>query len=161
VELLRDLDREQAAARPESPEVLRSTLQLLLAEVLRAMPDPAARPEPAAGFVPEALAFIQRRALEPISLREVAAAVGRAPAHVAATVKRHTGHTVGAWITSVRLAEAASRLVHTDAAVAEIAERVGWRDPTHFIRRFRRTFGLTPAAWRREQRRGHPGSRRR
>ena len=63
--------------------------------------------------------------------------------------------------TSVRLAEAASRLVHTDAAVAEIAEHVGWRDPTHFIRRFRRASGLTPAAWRREHRRGHRGSRRR
>jgi AraC-like DNA-binding protein len=161
VQLCRDLDEEQAAAGPESPEVLRSMLQLLLAEVHRAMPASAARREPSTGFVPEVLTFIQRRALEPISLREVAAAVGRAPAHVAATVKRDTGHTVGAWITSVRLAEATSRLVHTDASVGQIAEHVGWRDQTHFIRRFRRAFGLTPAAWRREHRRGHPGPRRR
>lgn len=158
VQLFRDLDQEQAAALPESPELLRSTLQLLLAEVHRAMPG-AARPGASTrpGFVPEVLAFIQRRALEPISLRDVAAAVGRAPAHVAATVKRHTGHTVGAWIGSVRLAEATSRLVHTDASVAEIAERVGWQDQTHFIRRFRRAFGVTPAAWRRDQRNGHRG----
>lgn len=152
--LYRDLELEQAAALPESPELLRSLLEVLLAEVHRAMPAPAA-PEAPAGFVPEVLAFIQRRALEPISLRDVAAAVGRAPAHVAATVRRRTGHTVGAWIASVRLAEAASRLVHTDASVAEIAGRVGWQDQTHFIRRFRRAFGATPAAWRRAHRAPH------
>lgn len=158
LQLYRDLDLEQAAALPESPELLRSMLLVLLAEVHRAMPAATAQPERAPGLVPEVLAFVQRRALDPISLRDVAAAVGRAPAHVAATVKRHTGHTVGDWITSVRVAEAVSRLVHTDASVAEIAERVGWHDPTHFIRQFRKALGVTPAAWRREHRLGHRGA---
>ncbi|HYG70446.1 MAG TPA: AraC family transcriptional regulator [Anaeromyxobacteraceae bacterium] len=155
VQLYRDLDREQGAALPESPDLLRAMIQVLLAEVHRAMPASGARPERSTSFVPEALTFIQRRALEPISLRDVAAAVGRAPAHVAATVKERTGHTVGAWITSVRLAESVSRLVHTDASVAEITERVGWHDQTHFIRQFRKAFGVTPAAWRGQQRGGH------
>jgi AraC-like DNA-binding protein len=34
-----------------------------------------------------------------------------------------------------------------------IAERVGYADPTHFIRMFRRQHGATPAAWRASQRR--------
>jgi AraC-like DNA-binding protein len=29
-----------------------------------------------------------------------------------------------------------------------IAERVGYADPSHFIRMFRREHGATPAAWR-------------
>jgi AraC family transcriptional regulator, transcriptional activator of pobA len=60
----------------------RTWLLLLLGEIHRAMPAAAPHREAPTSFVPEALAFIQRRALEPISLRDVAAAVRRAPAHV-------------------------------------------------------------------------------
>jgi AraC-like DNA-binding protein len=153
------METEQRAGLPESRELLRCMLLLLLAEVGRAMPA-APLPTRPTSFVPDALAFIQREALRGISLRDVAAAVGRAPAHVAATMKRHTGHTVGEWITSIRLAEAVSRLVHTDDAIAEIANAVGWRDETHFTRLFRKAYAMTPAAWRREHRDEHrePGS---
>lgn len=158
VQLYRDLDDEQVSTSAESPDLLRSMLQLLLGEVHRAMPALALQSATPASFVPDALAFIQRHGLEPISLRDVAAAVSRTPAHVATTVKAHTGHTVGAWIASVRLAEAASRLVHTDDSLVQIAERVGWRDQTHFIRQFRKAFGATPAAWRRAHRHPRPPS---
>ncbi len=33
-----------------------------------------------------------------------------------------------------------------------VAERVGYADPTHFIRLFRRHHGATPAAWRQRER---------
>jgi AraC-like DNA-binding protein len=39
------------------------------------------------------------------------------------------------------------------ALLEEVAERVGYADVTHFIRLFRRTHGVTPAAWRAAQRR--------
>ena len=87
--------------------------------------------------------------------RDVAVAVHRTPAHVAATVKDATGYSVGAWISAGRVAEAASRLVHTDDSLDDIAHHVGWRDKTHFIRQFRNAYGATPAAWRREQRTRH------
>lgn len=70
-------------------------------------------------------------------------------------MKQATGHTVGAWLTATRVAEAASRLAHTDESLDEIAERVGWRDKTHFIRQFKKAHGMTPAAWRRLQRAQH------
>lgn len=149
VRLYRDMAEEQRLEQPESKELLRCMLQLLFAEVLRAMPVAGPR-ETSTGFVPDALAFIQQEALRPISLRDVAAAVSHAPSHVAATVKQQTGHTVGDWITSARLAEAASRLVHTSDSILEIAHAVGWKDATHFIRQFRKAHGTTPAAWRRE-----------
>ncbi|NVB40960.1 helix-turn-helix domain-containing protein [Pseudenhygromyxa sp. WMMC2535] len=158
LDLLADLASEQHAGHPESRELLRCMLLLLLAEVRRAMPA-APLPARASSFVPDALAFIQRNGLQDISLRDVAAAVGRAPAHVAATIKRQTGYTVGAWISSIRLAEATSRLVHTDDSIAEIAQAVGWADQTHFIRQFRKAYATTPAAWRREHRLEHCGSR--
>jgi len=151
VRLYREIEEELGRAVPESPELVHSLVRLLLGELRRAMPGDTVA---AGGLVSDALAVIQRRCLEPISLRDVAAAVHRSPAHVASVVKKETGYSVGEWITAGRVAEAAVRLAHTDDPLATIAERVGWRDKTHFIRQFRKAYGVTPAAWRRGARRG-------
>ncbi|WP_404824395.1 helix-turn-helix domain-containing protein [Pseudomonas benzenivorans] len=42
--------------------------------------------------------------------------------------------------------------MHSNASVARVAELVGWQDTTHFIRQFRKRFGMPPGAWRRQQR---------
>jgi AraC-like DNA-binding protein len=153
VRLLADLREELETHDATSLELSRCALMLLLGEVRRG--HSRLEQQPVAGsLVGDALAFIQRRCLQPISLRDVAAAVHRTPAHVATQVKGATGYTVGEWITAGRVAEAAARLTHTDDRVAEIAEHVGWRDTTHFIRQFKKAFGATPAAWRRTQRQG-------
>jgi AraC family transcriptional activator of pobA len=103
-------------------------------------------------LVGDALRFIERNCLRPISLRDVAAAVNKSSSYVATTVKAATGKTVMEWIIAGRLAEARNRLLHTDELIDVIAERVGYADPTHFIRLFRRTHDATPAAWRSRQR---------
>ncbi len=156
IRLFRDLRDELDRAAPESAELGRSLLLLILGEVRRAMPGGEA--SAASGtLVGAALEHIQRHCLEPISLKDVAAAVYRTPAHVAAAVKKATGYSVGQWISAGRVAEAAARLAHTDESLDAIANHVGWQDKTHFIRQFRRAYGVTPAAWRRQQRAHHAG----
>lgn len=149
--LFRELSEEHERDAPEAPELAKSLLLLLLGELCRARPSDADE-FAATGLVGDALRFVQRHALEGVSLRDVAKAVHRTPSHVASAVKEATGHTVGDWIRSARVAEAATWLAHTDESLDAIAERVGWRDKTHFIRQFRKVHGVTPAAWRREHR---------
>ena len=153
--LYRELREEQARATPETRELVRSLVLLLLGEARRAMPGAPTR-STQGSLVADALEIVQRRCLEPISLRDVAAAVHRTPSHVANTVKARTGYSVGQWIRAGRAAEAAARLAHTDDPLDTIAERVGWSDKTHFIRQFKKTYGVTPAAWRRAHRASHP-----
>lgn len=155
--LLTELHRETTATGPGMPLVHESLLALVLAEVARAAGSTTpASPRP--GLVGDALRFIERRCLGPLSLRDVAAAVGRSAAHVSTSVRRATGWSVTEWITLGRLSQARNRLLHTDERIDVIAERVGYADPTHFIRAFRRAHGTTPAAWRAGQR-GAPGPR--
>ena len=154
VRLFRELQEELGRNAPESPALARARLTLLFGELVRARPIASSAPRPSS-LGAEALTYIQLHALEGISLADVARAVGRTPAHVAATVKKDTGYTVGEWIKCARLAEAAARLVHTDATLDAITERAGWRDKTHFIRQFKSVYGQSPAAWRRTRRR-HP-----
>lgn len=150
----RDLREECERGAPESSELVRSSLLILLGEVGRAMPG-SETTSLTGSLVSEALQFIQRRCLDPISLRDVAATVHRTPAHVAFAIKKSTGHSVGEWIRAGRIAEAAGRLAHTEDSLDEIAHHVGWQDKTHFIRQFRKSHGVTPAAWRRQHRAKH------
>ncbi|MBV1857872.1 MAG: AraC family transcriptional regulator [Nannocystaceae bacterium] len=147
--LCTDLYEESERGAPESRELVRSLLLLLLGEVHRAMPGPdyAAQRD---SLVSDALEFIRRECLTPISLKDVAAAVHKSPAHLTTTVKAETGHTVGEWIRAGRLSEACSRLAHTDDSLEEVSTAVGWKDATQLIRQFRRAYGVTPAAWRRD-----------
>jgi transcriptional regulator GlxA family with amidase domain len=59
-----------------------------------------------------------------------------------------TGLAPLAYVQRLRIEEARRRLERTDAAVDEIAWKVGYEEPAFFRRLFRRTTGLAPAAYR-------------
>lgn len=150
--LMAELRAETTADRPHGELVQKSLLALVLAQIARAasfVPQKALR----SSVVADALRFIERRCLEPISLSDVAGAVGRSPSYVTTALKQATGKSAVAWIIDGRLSEARNRLLHSDERVEIIAERVGYADATHFIRLFRRAHGVTPAAWRDARRR--------
>src|SRR5262249_11940974 len=124
----------------------RALLHLVLVDLARLLgAPPAARLSP---LVREALDVIERRYAEPISLADVARAVGRSPSHVTSAVAAQTGMTVLERLTERRLAEARRRLQYSDEDVAIVAERVGYEDPSYFTRRFRRAHGASPRAFR-------------
>lgn len=55
------------------------------------------------------------------------------------------------WVTSRRLEgarEELAGLVSRDRSIAMIAQRWGFSNPTHFSRRFRAAYGMTPREWR-------------
>lgn len=152
--LFREL--EEVGHQPRGPgdiftTVQRSLLTLILAEVDRAAGASEARRAGGGGVVVDALRFIERHCLGSLTLKDVAAAVGRTPAYVTTALTQATGRSANTWIVSGRMAEARRLLLHSNEMVEAIAERVGYADATHFIRMFRREHGATPAAWRAAQ----------
>lgn len=155
--LFRELERSTPARGGVSATldaVQRSLLTLILAEVERAVSATAAKQHRASSVVVDALRFIERNCLRPLTLKEVAKAVGRSAAWVTTSLKAATGRSAVQWIVTGRMAEARRLLLHSDERVDVIAERVGYADATHFIRMFRREHGMTPAAWRASQMKG-------
>lgn len=150
---LESLFRELEALKPgDSYEaVQRSLLTLILAEVNRATAEGGQRTARGGGVVVDALRFIERNCLRSITPRDVAAAVKRSPTYLTTALKQATGRSAGGWIIAGRMAEARRLLLHSGERVEIVAERVGYSDPTHFIRMFRREHGATPAAWRKAQ----------
>ena len=152
--LLREL--EDVGAGPPGPSetfnvIQRSLVTLILAEVNRASSSSEARRGTGGSVVVDALRFIERNCLRPLTLHEVAVAVGRTPTYVTTALTQATGRSAGQWIVSGRMAEARRLLLHSDEMVDVIAERVGYADARHFIRMFRREHRATPAAWRAAQ----------
>lgn len=144
-----ELDAELRQSQWGAEGAARSFFTLLITELIREQQEHAPLvPYLLGGLVWDALTFIERHCLEPISLQDVAAAVERTPAHVATAVRRETGLTVGDWLREHRMSEARRRLLETAASVERIANQVGYADVTHFIRTFRRVHGMTPRAWR-------------
>lgn len=146
--LLRELETMADPRDPGDVLVQRSLLTLILAEIERA--SSSAR-RGTGGVVAEALRFIERSCLGPLTLNDVAAAVRRSPTYVTTALTQATGRSAVQWIVSGRMAEARRLLLHSDERVDVVAERVGYADATHFIRMFRRAHGATPAAWRAAQ----------
>ncbi|WP_067706781.1 helix-turn-helix transcriptional regulator [Nocardia yamanashiensis] len=91
---------------------------------------------------------IDQKYATPVSLRDVAAAVGLTPGHLTTVVRRRTGRTVQDWITERRMAEARRLLADTDLPIAEVAHRTGFPDAGYFTRMFRRHNGIPPRRWR-------------
>lgn len=146
--LLRELERETQNAGPGNDAAARYLLSLLLIEVNRAFQKVHESAGTPRSLVAGALRFIEDHCLRPISLADVADAIGRSPAHVTTAVRTATGKPVLAWIIAGRMHEARQRLLYTDETIESIAEHVGYAEPDHFTRLFRREHNATPKAWR-------------
>ena len=96
--------------------------------------------------------FINANFHQPITLGDVAQAVGYSPAYLTNLVRRQTGQTVQNWIIQRRMEAARSLLLETSERVEEIAAKVGYQCPVNFFRQFRQHYGTTPHAWRKEYR---------
>ncbi|MBS1676471.1 MAG: helix-turn-helix transcriptional regulator [Actinobacteria bacterium] len=66
-----------------------------------------------------------------------------------AAFARATGSSPRRYLEESRMEQAARALVETDRTVTEIARAVGYEDPYHFSRVFRRVNGVSPRGYRR------------
>lgn len=149
VEHVRALDVELRERREGAGAAVRAYLTLLLVGLTRldavVTDELRDRDEPLLAAVFD---VVEHRFREPLSLRDVADAVGLTPGHVTTVVRRRTGRTVQQWITERRLREARRLLAGTDLTVTAVAARVGFRDAGYFVRRFRAEHGVPPGRWR-------------
>jgi len=146
---LRSMDSELRSEAPGYREAIRAHLTLILVEVARLAQDIVGQlrvqQQPVLAGV---FGFIEDRYAEPISLKDVARAASLSSGYLTTLVRRQTGRTVLEWIQERRMAEARRLLMETDESVEGIGTRVGYDDPTYFIRRFRSAHKATPASWR-------------
>jgi AraC-like DNA-binding protein len=146
---------EARSPRPGGAGVLAKLAEVLFIEVLRLYIN-----EQSAGrsgwlaavrdrIVGAALSHMHTRPAHAWTLDALARAAGSSRSVLAERFQLLVGSAPMEYLTQWRMVLAASLLSRSNARLAQIAEDVGYRTDTAFIRAFRREYGLPPAAWRR------------
>jgi AraC-like DNA-binding protein len=90
-----------------------------------------------------------------VLLIELAVEVNLSPSRLRTLFRDATGQPFVSYARRLRLNKARELLRHTHFRVAEIADRLGYLDTSHFIREFKAAFGMTPTEYRLAIRGGH------
>ena len=88
-----------------------------------------------------------------IELETLAGLVNLSQAHFSRAFKISTGLAPYQWQLDARIRRAQQLLSASDATLGEIAHAMGFADPVHFGRTFRKMIGASPGAWRSEHKR--------
>jgi AraC family transcriptional regulator, arabinose operon regulatory protein len=99
-----------------------------------------------------ALDLMRSRLSDPPTLSELASAAKLSPAQLTSRFRRRTGYPPLAYFTRLRMLRACALLDDPVLRVSEVAERLGYDDPLHFSRVFRRVLGVPPMKYRSEPR---------
>ena len=84
----------------------------------------------------------------PLTVLEVAAAVGVHPVHLSREFRRRVGLTLGEYLHKVRVRAACAELLDPDRPLAGIALATGFSDQSHFCRVFKSLVGCSPSRFR-------------
>jgi AraC-like DNA-binding protein len=93
--------------------------------------------------------LLGRRFAEPLTLVDIATALGTSVFHLCRAFKDATGTTLHEQRTQLRLRSALDRLEDANCDLCALALDLGFSSHSHFTASFRRAFGTTPSAARR------------
>ncbi len=100
----------------------------------------------------KAVTFLRFNYSQSVHLEEVAQAAGLAPSYLSRQFRQEVGMTVSAHIRKLRCEQAARLLAQTQTPISEISAYVGYPDNNYFVKAFRAQYGMTPSAYRSQQR---------
>lgn len=98
-------------------------------------------------LVQRIVAAIETDYAHAVTLRRLAASVGRQPAYLGRLFRQETGSSVRDYLTRVRL-EHATTLIHEGVKIEAVALSVGYRSKKNFYQQFKRRYGTTPIPYR-------------
>lgn len=93
------------------------------------------------------LQYIQQN-YRTVSLSSLADTFHFSEAHLSKLIQHNMNESFTEVLRQLRMNHAVELLIHTTMKISEIADAVGYVSIDHFTRTFRRTFGLTPRAYR-------------
>ena len=117
------------------------------------LPERAELPTP--GLAPwqekRAIELIQTRYAENLTIADLAAVARLSPFHFIRSFKRSVGRPPHQYLTNIRMERARVLLKTTNLTITDVAFETGYQSSGHFASIFRRHYGMTPTAYRRER----------
>lgn len=99
----------------------------------------------------EAVRIINEKYDDDLTLSEVAKLVSITPQYLSNTFKSNIGITFSNYLTVIRLQHAERLLIETTESVTDICDMCGYKNFSHFIRSFKKTYGTSPSIYRKSR----------
>ncbi len=93
-------------------------------------------------------AYIRANLENDVSLQSIADHVFLHPVYVSKLYKSETGEGISDYIFRLRMERAAHLLIDTNEKIADICRKVGYQNPSHFSRVFKKHYQKTPDEYR-------------
>lgn len=106
-------------------------------------------PEESRERIDRILTYLHAHYMEPLKLNELANVAALSESGLHRLFRKHTGKTLTAYITDMRIGDACARLSGTTQQINFIADAVGYSSLANFNRRFLGLKGMTPRQYRR------------
>ncbi|HEV2762110.1 MAG TPA: helix-turn-helix domain-containing protein [Pyrinomonadaceae bacterium] len=84
----------------------------------------------------------------PLDLKALARSVNLSPSRLRSLFREETGQTPAQYLKRLRMRRAEQLITQTFLNLKEVMLRVGISDGSHFVRDFRKTYGLPPMRYR-------------
>lgn len=97
------------------------------------------------------LKFIENHYMDKITIAEIAEETGLSPSHFMKYFKNTMGTSFIDYLNEYRLTMASRLLISSDSSILDIASEVGFDNLSYFNRVFKKRFGQTPSAYRKER----------
>ncbi|WP_150275477.1 response regulator [Paenibacillus tepidiphilus] len=92
--------------------------------------------------------LIEARYADNLTVADIAGGVYLSPTYVRLLFKQETGETLSEYLTKVRIDKAKQLLRDPQHKFYEVCSAVGYTDPSHFSKLFKKMTGSTPSAYR-------------
>ena len=89
-----------------------------------------------------------------VSLADTAAAFGYSPSYLSRMIHEYTGKSFSKLVTEEQMNRAAQLLEEGELGIPEIASEIGCFDHSHFSKKFKRIFGMTPKQYKEAHKKG-------
>ena len=97
--------------------------------------------------ITEVLDYLSKN-YQTVTLHDVADRFGYSTSHFSTLIKEGTGRTFTQIIKEIKLSQACRALRETQLSIPAICELVGYENPEHFMRLFKKTYKMTPGEYR-------------
>lgn len=156
IQLFENLQRDSASEHPAAGAICTTLLRLLLLKMQeRAVPAQTSQPRSLALFL-EAKTLLERNALQWFSAEPAALHCQISPEYLIRIFRTYAHTTPYRFLMRLKMSRAAELLLDSQLKVREIAEELGFSDPFHFSRAFKRFHGASPEHFLRRVQRGLP-----
>lgn len=99
-------------------------------------------------YIKTVIDFIYKHFPLKISISEIAEKIGLNPSYLGSIFKKQLGMSPQQFLIQVRMDKACQFMKHPDLTISDIARSVGYDDPLHFSRMFRKLKGMSPSDYR-------------